>query len=100
MVSDRPFRFNAPVPSEPKVLELPSSEFKLYMVLLTYSGEVVKEIYPLNEDLADIVGVKTRRLQVLLKSLQEKGLISIERKQNCICEFREISINSVNRGAK
>lgn len=100
MIYDRPFRFNAPVPSEPKVLELPSSEFKLYMVLLTYSGEVVKEIYPLNEDLAEIVGVKTRRLQVLLRSLQEKGLISIERKQNGICEFREISINSVNRGAK
>lgn len=100
MIYDRPFRFNAPVPSEPKVLELPSSEFKLYMVLLTYSGGVVKEIYPINEDLADIVGVKTRRLQVLLRSLQEKGLISIERKRNCICEFREILISSISSEAK
>lgn len=100
MIYDRPFRFNAPVPSEPKVLELPSSEFKLYMVLLTYSGGVVKEIYPLNEDLADIVGVKTRRLQVILRSLQEKGFISIERKRNCICEFREISISSISSEAK
>lgn len=100
MIYDRPFRFNAPVPSEPKVLELPSSEFKLYMVPLTYSGGVVKEIYPLNEDLADIVGVKTRRLQVILRSLQEKGLISIERKRNCICEFREISISSISSEAK
>lgn len=100
MIYDRPFRFNAPVPSEPKVLELPSSEFKLYMVLLTYSGGVVKEIYPLNEDLADIVGVKTRRLQVILRSLQEKGLISIKRKRNCICEFREISISSISSEAK
>jgi hypothetical protein len=95
MIYDRPFSFNALVPNDSKVLSLPSSEFKLYMLLLTYSGGVVRKIYPCNEDLAGIVGVKTRRLQVLLGSLQEKGFISIERKRNCICEFREISINCV-----
>ena len=76
MIADRPRKFNPMVLNCPEIWALPSSEFKLYVALLSFADKNGEGAFPANSTLEDMIVVKERALQVLLKSLEDKNIIT------------------------
>lgn len=93
MIADRPRKFNPMVLNCPEIWALAPSEFKLYVALLSFADRNGEGAFPSNSTLEEMVGVKERALQVLLKSLEDKNIITRSSETCSKGTLRTITVN-------
>lgn len=93
MIAEKTRKFNPMVLNCPEIWALPPSEFKLYVALLSFADKNGEGAFPSNRTLEEMVGVKERALQVLLKSLEDKNIITRLSETCAKGTLRTITIN-------
>lgn len=86
-------KYNPMVLNCPEIWALPPSEFKLYVALLSFADKNGEGAFPSNSTLEEMIGVKERALQVLLKGLEDKKIITRASETCSRGTLRTITVN-------